>query len=151
MTEFYKQYNILYHLQILDKGYAGKKDKAGLPIWLHALRMAQVAYQYQETAKSQTIMTALYHDYLEDALNPEILKDIVSEDVYTAVEILTRTKDETYMEYITKIIDSKNRLAMTVKKLDLHDHIVYSDSISKSLLQRYEKALDLFYRKGYII
>ena len=147
MTKFYQTYNVVEKLKVLDQAYGNKKDKAGLALWLHALRMAQVVYLSDLKQKAELIDTALFHDYLEDADQIKEFADLkkyVTDPVFEAVKILTRWPGQTYMDYIDQVINSKNYLAIQVKKLDLLDHIIYGKDITTSLLKRYEKAIDKF-------
>lgn len=157
MYNFYKEYNIIKHLSILDKAYGDKKDKAGLPIWMHALRMAQVAdtkFHGDKNVRSNFVMAALYHDYLEDGGTYTNLKKHVNKDVIEAVILLTKKPGEVYADYIQKIYNSKNGLAIDIKVLDLMDHLIYQDeNVKESLIKRYHKALKVLspYRYEYLL
>jgi len=85
--------------------------------------------------------TALLHDMLEDTEFKE--EDIEDADVREAVVILTRKSDETYFDYIQRIIDSKNRYAYFVKIADISDHLIQIETLKPSLKPRYEKALSM--------
>ena len=63
-------------------------------------------------------ITGLLHDIIEDTdISKEDLIDIhCSDDIIEAVSILTRRKErESYNEYIDRIINSNNLLALNVK------------------------------------
>ena len=149
MTYFYQEFDVVEKIKVLDQAYAGETDKAGLPLWFHALRMAQSIFETEPIDQDlyDLINTALFHDYLEDAkINDKesVLKLHVNDKVFEAVKILTRKEDQQYMQYINSVIRSKNDLAIQVKKLDLIDHITYAKNITKGLLTRYQKAIVKF-------
>ena len=69
--------------------------------------------------------------------------DIKDKEVREAVVILTRKADETYFEYIQRIIDSDNKYAYFVKLADISDHLLQIETLTPSLKDRYEKALKM--------
>lgn len=81
----------------------------------------------------------LLHDLLEDT--EFTAEDIQQNDIREAVVILTRKADETYFEYIQRIIDSDNKYAYFVKLTDISDHLLQIETLTPSLKDRYEKAL----------
>ena len=121
---------------------SGKVDKAGDPIYAHAIRMAASAYLF--SYGDDAVAVALFHDLIEDGNDPEAIRKMIKRGygsvIYDAVEILTRKQDQTYMDYIRSIKDSGNDLAIKIKLLDLADHIHYKENIKESLLNRYFKA-----------
>lgn len=104
----------------LVANYQGKQvDKGGCPYALHLIRIAlKLDNEIQRTA-------ALLHDIIEDTeCTLEILKEKgISEDVIEIVDILTRKKDESYMDFIKRIKNSNNEDAIKIKKLDLIDNM----------------------------
>jgi len=67
------------------------------------------------------------------------------------LELVTRLEDakdrETYMEWIARIVESGNQIAIEVKRADLEDHM---DPVSghdfegaSSLMKRYMKAMEI--------
>ena len=135
----------------VEKKFEGKTDKCGKPYVLHIYRVAKAAKEtyfalLSETEEYEVYKIALLHDILEDTdTTVDELKtvDNISNNIIDAVVTLTRTKEETYNEYIERV--SKNRLATLVKLHDLIDnmditrYIDFKD-ISISLLERYHKA-----------
>ncbi len=85
---------------------------------------------------------ALLHDVIEDsAVTAEDLAVFIGEDVARIVEILTRRSEETYANYIQRIAESRDQIAIDVKLADLRDHMELMDDEHRSLEKRYLKAL----------
>ncbi len=125
----------------------GKVDKAGFPLFDHALRVRRLLPA--DIADEQPEATvAILHDICEDSqVTIQDLREFgFSPAVLVAVDALTRREQETYTDYIHRL--APNRTARMVKLADLHDHIgravmpgrfVMTDSMAK----RYLQALDL--------
>tara|TARA_R100000655_G_scaffold71369_3_gene109761 strand:+ start:93 stop:641 length:549 start_codon:yes stop_codon:yes gene_type:complete len=63
--------------------------------------------------------------------------------IVDAVQILTRKKSMTYFQYINYIKKSGNKDAIDVKVADIEHHLETKANIPSSLIERYEKALDI--------
>ena len=135
----------------IEKKFDGKTDKCGDPYVFHLYRVAKTAKEsyfirLTDTEKDDVYKIALLHDIIEDTdTTVDELKtvDDISDSIIDAVVTLTRTKEETYNEYIERV--SKNRLATLVKLHDLKDNMditryVDFKDISISLLERYHNA-----------
>ena len=95
--------------------HEGQTDKAGAPYILHSLR---VMLRCQgETAQ----ICAVLHDVLEDTFwTLEDLRDKgYSEEVLTTLAYLTRRSEESYEQYIDRLVD--HPLACQIKLADLAD------------------------------
>lgn len=70
-------------------------------------------------------ITGLLHDIIEDSeITEEDLKKInFSDDIITAVSILTKKKLENYNDYIDRIINSNNSIALKVKRIDMENNM----------------------------
>ncbi len=87
------------------------------------------------------------HDVLEDTdiTADDLLKDGIPVSVVETVQLLTRTQDETYAEYLEKL--KSDPIAKEVKLADLADNMNLdrlndsSDKSNFSLLRRYKKAV----------
>ena len=104
------------YIRKAQQTFKGKKDKMGLPIELHAIRMASALdiLNYDE----DHIVTAIYHDVLEDSVdNPNKIMTTVYIKVTTALYQLTRNPEDTYFEYIEKIKGEKKKRQNTQKSL----------------------------------
>ena len=96
--------------------------------------------------RDDILCVALCHDLLEDhprVIDSHKLEDEIGAYATKAVQILTRGK-ESYITYITNIIESKNLAALVVKLADLRCNIEASegktDSYSKVRLDKYRMA-----------
>ena len=87
------QYKYGEHINRVKQAFEGKKDKMGLPLELHAIRMASALdlLNYDD----DYVIAAIYHDILEDfemtyeefGYMPNIWKSVLQ---------LTRKKEDTY-------------------------------------------------------
>ena len=103
---------------IAAKAHSGQLDKSGKPYILHPLR---VMFNVEGGIEAQC--TAVLHDVIEDtSVTLDDLKEQgFSDDILTALKLLTRTPDEDYMVYISRI--KLNSLAKAVKLADLKDNM----------------------------
>jgi len=110
-------------LQIAIKAHAGQRDKQGEPYLLHVLRVVEAVGS--ERAK---VLAAL-HDVWEagSALD---LEDVFEQEgmfIANSLEVLTRSEDETYAEYIQGIADGHSSTwaeeIREVKLADLRDNL----------------------------
>jgi (p)ppGpp synthase/HD superfamily hydrolase len=103
--------------------------------------------------------TAILHDVLEDSdLSPDIIREILYKSsgypywtvnkVVSDVQMLTRTEDESYENYINRVKESSDN-AINIKFADLFDNISRKDIPMKkdSLKKRYENALKILANK----
>ena len=100
-------------LAIAKKAHAGQVDKAGIDYIQHPLYVASQVKTEQEKA------VALLHDVIEDSdvTVDDLLVSGLSNEVVTAVQILTKKKGQNYQEYLEKV--KSNNLARVVKLADL--------------------------------
>ena len=104
-------------------------------IFNHAKRVADLASKYGEDYE----LLGLLHDILEDTeTTVDELPDEYREDIIT----LTRKDTETYFEYIERVSKGSKR-AVTIKLLDLEDHLKNKDTLKPSLEKRYLKAKEM--------
>lgn len=100
-------------LAIAKKAHAGQVDKAGVDYIQHPLYVASQV----KTEQEKTV--ALLHDVIEDSdvTVDDLLASGLSNEVVTAVQILTKKKGQSYQEYLEKV--KTNNLARVVKLADL--------------------------------
>lgn len=100
-------------LAIAKKAHAGQVDKAGIDYIQHPLYVASQVKTEQEK------VVALLHDVIEDSdvTVDDLLVSGLSNEVVTAVQILTKKKGQSYQEYLEKV--KSNNLARVVKLADL--------------------------------
>ena len=148
-------------LEIITYEFRGQKDIDGNPAILHPLTVGLMGANDNEKT------VGFLHDLIEDC--DWSIEDLQTEgfldEVVEAVDILTHRKDEdSYDEYVNKIILSGNRLAINVKLNDLHHNlqrgkvsyeaaVASNDAAKIKELERinakHEKALEMIKNAGY--
>ena len=132
-------------LSIARKAHEGQLDKAGVAYIEHPLYVANQVDTEEEKA------VALLHDVIEDSpvSAEELLQAGLPETVVTAVQVLTKKKEQDYQTYLETV--KKNPLARLVKLADLKHNSDLSrlSSITekdKERLKKYKKAIDFLSR-----
>lgn len=130
----------------------GKKiDKGGYPYVMHPLHLAE------QMDTEDAAIVALLHDVIEDSDDPLFAELSIhanfNQRIYNAVKLLTRDKSIPYADYIAKIKDSGNEVAIQVKIADLHHNLDESrllDSVELEprLKNRYLNALQVLGDNG---
>lgn len=103
-------------LQVAAQAHAGRIGEDGDPEILHALRvMLRLSADDERQA-------AILHDVIEDGgmTADELRQEGFSEDVILAVETLTGRMDESYDDYILRVI--QHPLSTRVKRADVEEH-----------------------------
>ena len=127
---------------ICEKIFDGKKNKAGMPYMDYLVSLAN---NFNE---EKTKVVSLMHDiFKETDLTESDLSYIgFPSDIVKAISILTREKNEDYEDFINRIINSKNSLALQVKKEDLKQSMNVSGfEVSEDYLNR----IDVRYKPQY--
>ena len=132
-------------LSIARKAHEGQLDKAGVDYIEHPIYVASQVDTEEEKA------VALLHDVIEDSpvSAEELLQAGLPETVVTAVQILTKKKEQDYQTYLETV--KKNPLVRVVKLADLKHNSDLSrlSSITekdKERLKKYKKAIDFLSR-----
>ena len=124
---------------IIAGAFYGEKDLNGNPAILHALAVGMAGKDNNEKT------VGFLHDMLEDCdwRAEDVRSRGFSDKVVDAVDILTHRKDEdTYEEYIDKIIRSGNPLAINVKINALKQNIKRDwKARHKRLARKHKRAL----------
>ena len=126
-------------MEIAYRAHHGQVDKSGVPYIFHPIHLAE-----QMDTEDECIV-ALLHDVVEDTeMTFEQLEKDFSETVIQALKLVTRDKNEDYMQYVEKI--KMNPIAKKVKLEDLHHNsdITRLEKITLIDLKRnekYEKAI----------
>lgn len=102
---------------IVTEAHLGQVDKGGEAYILHPLRVMMSLKDYEHK------IVAVLHDVLEDtSLSSEDLRlEGFSEKIIDALIHLTRRKNESYEEFIERVI--KNPIATAVKLADIKDNM----------------------------
>ena len=102
-------------LELVLRVFDDKVDKGGLPYFNHLFKVYGGVSSYEEK------IIALLHDIVEDTnITYDDLKEFgYDNNIIDALKILTKNKGEYYPDYIERIINSNNKLALDVKLSDL--------------------------------
>ena len=132
-------------LSIARQAHEGQLDTAGVDYIEHPIYVASQVDTEEEKA------VALLHDVIEDS--PVSAKGLLQaglpETVVTAVQVLTKKKEQDYQTYLETV--KKNPLARVVKLADLKHNSDLSrlSSITekdRERLKKYKKAIDFLSR-----
>jgi len=125
-------------LAIAEEAHKGQVDLAGEDYMEHIKRVAR---NFNPNNNYPHWVTAVLHDTLEDSdTTAEDLKKLgITRTVIRALVALTRNENETYNEYINRVIE--NEMATRVKLRDLEDNMNVSrlPYISTSTINRIKK------------
>lgn len=102
-------------LRLVVEAHDGQKDLDGNPVILHPMTVGLAGRNREE------IIAGLLHDVIEDTdLTFEDLLDRgVDMSIVEALRLLTHTKDMPYEDYVKRIAQSGNDIAIHVKYNDL--------------------------------
>lgn len=100
-------------IKLASINHFGQKDKYNKPYILHLL------YVMNKIDDVKCKIVGVLHDILEDTdiTRNDLLNYGFSEDIVIAVEILTKHKNQRYMDYIENI--KRNNIARKIKLIDL--------------------------------
>ena len=115
----------------------------------HAIRVADYAYEAAKETSSvssyDAYIVGLAHDLIEDTDCPQDkLQEILGTDLFSAVVILTKDDKDDYNKYIYSILDSGDKLAILVKKADMKDHFMQTETLTEKLRDKYLPVVGLF-------
>ena len=130
-------------IAIAAKVHAGQVDKAGAPYILHPIRVMMKVSTPEER------IAAVLHDVIEDSDHTfeGLRREGFSEEIVEAIDALTRRREESYMEFVTRA--GANPIARRVKIADLEDNCDLSrikDPKERDYkrLEKYREALRVF-------
>lgn len=126
--------------EIAKKAHEGQKRwGSGLPYITHPEVVAS------KFIDEKLKCIAILHDVLEDSEIPaqDLLKEGVDVNIIVVVEILTRKKDESYKDYILRVMEDVD--ATKIKIEDIKHNLL--DLKQGSLRDKYELALILLHLK----
>ena len=106
-------------LEIAMKAHMGQRDLDGNPVILHPLTVALKGNNESE------IVAGLLHDVVEDTewTFEDLLEAGIELEVIDALRLLTHSKDVPYLDYVQRIADSHNPIAINVKCNDLEHNL----------------------------
>ena len=102
-------------LRLAVDAHDGQKDLDGNPVILHPMTVGLAGRNREE------IIAGLLHDVVEDTnyTFDDLLRKGVDEKIVDALRLLTHTDDLSYDEYVKRIAESGNSIAIHVKYNDL--------------------------------
>lgn len=124
-------------------------ERYDVQTYLHCVRVANYAIEnptlYIEEEKEDIYILAMFHDLLEDTdVTYEKLIEIsgMSEEFLKAqLGVLTKDKNESYIDYIKRLKESGYRWAYIVKLADMKDHLTQKETLTDKLKEKYWEAL----------
>lgn len=135
-------------IRLASAVHENQVDKGHQPYILHPVRVMMQCRTDDER------IVAVLHDVVEDSngvITLAMINELFGPGIRDAVDAMTRRDGETYEQFISRC--GKNRLARTVKKLDLIDNMDMSrlQTITPDDKRRREKyAAALAYLRGLI-
>ena len=129
-------------IRIAAKVHKGQVDRFEKPYILHVLRVMMAGHDFEEQ-----VLGAL-HDVLErsDLTVEDLAKKGFSERVLKALVHISRRTEETYEQYIDRVME--DNLAIRVKLHDLADKmdLLHVPALNHADLKRYNKQLVAYHR-----
>lgn len=124
-------------LQIAVRAHEGQKDLDGEAYILHPIQVGLMGRTDEERA------AGFLHDVMEDCnYSAEMLiEEGIPEGLVNALRLLTHEKDTDYQEYVQRIIDSHNPIALQVKYNDLRHNFARGKRFPH-LQEKHGKALE---------
>ena len=134
-------------IKIAFEATVGQKDHDGGEEILHPLSVMLKGETYQEK------IVGVLHDVVEDNADwtfERLLDEGISEKCVDALMLLTHSDTLSYNQYVDKIIDSGNMLAINVKIHDLEHNISRNkrlDERQETVYQKHTKTLERIKKK----
>lgn len=128
-------------LRIAVDAHEGQKDLDGRPVILHPLAVGLAGTDRQE------MIAGFLHDVVEDTdvTFDDLLEQGVDEGIVDALRLLKHDKGTDYYDYVRRIIDSGNTIALAVKRNDLTHNLQRGRAGGHwKQVQKHEKALEMF-------
>lgn len=128
-------------IQLAEKYFKDKVDKGGHPYMYHLISVMNGC-----TSEDSKIVGIL-HDIIEDTdITVAELESILHENLIEAIQIVSRKFGESYSEFIQRIADSNNLIAIEVKLADLKNNMDLSrlKEVKQKDIDRVKK-----YKKAY--
>lgn len=110
-------------LELCRKLHANQTDKCGQPYWIHPFTVAMRGFTgYANDQSISYAIVGLLHDIPEDTgMSVGALRQFIelTDEEADVLKLLTHQNGVSYDEYIDSIIESDNKIAMSVKLDDL--------------------------------
>ncbi len=131
-------------IELATDRHRGQIDKSGKPYILHPLRVMNSVLKAGHS--EDVAIAAVLHDIIEDT--PTKLWEIeiaFGKTVANTVEALTRGKDESYNNYVTRCLE--NHKATVVKLYDIYDNIDINRLVKDMDYGKYFGTLSKIYKR----
>ena len=128
-------------IKIATEAHRGQKDLDGNPAILHPLTVGLMGKTPDEQC------AGFLHDVVEDTdyTFMDLLKTGVPANIVDALRLLTHEEGTDYFEYVGRIVESGNELAIAVKLNDLTHNLERGRKKGYTrLIEKHEAALKLF-------
>lgn len=132
-------------LRIAIDAHEGQKDLDDKPVILHPLAVGLAGKNRQE------MIAGILHDVVEDTAYTfdDLLAKGVEAEVIDALRLLTHEKGTDYYDYVQRVIDSGNPIALAVKKNDLTHNLARGRAGGHwKQVQKHEKALEMIEKRN---
>lgn len=121
-------------------------------IFSHCLRVASYTAEMRPFTEEAIayITAAILHDIFKDTettereLHQHLPFPVIDKGVISSVKILTKDPDTSYEDYIKRIFDSGDSIAITVKRADMKDHLTQTETLSDKLKAEYLSVMHYF-------
>lgn len=125
-------------LRIAVEAHKGTLDRDGKPVILHPVAVGMMGQNEDE------MVAGFLHDVVEDSdfTFQHLLEMGIPNHIVDALRLLTHDKETPYLEYVQRIIDSGNTLALHIKYNDLQ-HNYSRGKAYPDLQAKHGKALEL--------
>jgi HD superfamily phosphohydrolase YqeK len=127
-----------YALKVAKKYYPKDKYEHAIRVMQYVADNEMIPKQYREDC----LVLAVMHDLLEDT---EYLGNALPENTNKALNLLTKSKDKDYIEYIKEIRETSHinwrMCAYWVKLADMKDHLAQTETLTEKLRDKYLAAL----------
>ena len=127
-------------LRMAIDAHEGQKDLDGKPVILHPLAVGLAGKNREE------MIAGFLHDVVEDTdmTFDDLLEQGVDKAIVDALRLLTHDKGTDYYDYVQRIIDSGNPIALAVKKNDLTHNLQRGHAGGHwKQVQKHERAMEM--------
>jgi hypothetical protein len=137
-----KYEDMLAVFAVAQKKYSAKKLEHATQVMKYVQDDPRFMLMTEEE-KNFVMAVAMAHDVIEDTKCSwsELQGGIEDEDVrrqfYIAIDLLTHRHEDSYDDYIAKIIRSKNIFAIIVKQADMKDHLMRKETLTDKKKAKY--------------
>ena len=128
---------------ICEKVFDGKSHSSGVPYMEH---LVAVADKFSDDKEK---VVALLHDIMKETELTAMDLNYIGfpSDIVKTVSLMTRENGESYDEFINRMINSKNNMAVQIKKADLEQNMDLSNY--ESVTDEYLNRIDVKYKPQY--